>query len=101
MTAQEFAHAIAIVESSDRSNPPLGDDGRALGRYQMHPTEQGDDVYFVHRSSIWRNKIAALDVFAQLPTNKKRIETYRRPSTSEMASRSCLGVANEGHNTRV
>ena len=37
MTAQEFAHAIAIIESGDRSNPPMGDDGRARGRYQVHP----------------------------------------------------------------
>lgn len=37
MTPAEFAHVIALVESSDRSNPPLGDDGRAVGRYQMHP----------------------------------------------------------------
>jgi hypothetical protein len=37
VTPQEFAHAIAIVESGDRSNPPMGDDGRARGRYQMHP----------------------------------------------------------------
>lgn len=37
MTPANFAKAIAVVESGDRSNPPLGDDGRALGRYQMHP----------------------------------------------------------------
>ena len=33
----DFAHAIAIVESGDNPNAPLGDHGRALGRYQMHP----------------------------------------------------------------
>ena len=37
MTPSNFATAIAIVESGNRSNPPMGDDGRAIGRYQMHP----------------------------------------------------------------
>lgn len=37
MTPANFAKAVALVESDDRSNPPMGDDGRALGRYQMHP----------------------------------------------------------------
>ena len=41
MTPANFAKAIAVVESGDRSNPPLGDDGRALGRYQMHPDSSG------------------------------------------------------------
>lgn len=38
MTPQQWAQAIAIIESSNRSNPPLGDSGRALGRYQMWPS---------------------------------------------------------------
>jgi hypothetical protein len=37
MTPQNWAKAIAIVESGDRSNPLMGDGGRARGRYQMHP----------------------------------------------------------------
>ena len=37
MTPEAFSTAIAIVESGNRSNPPLGDDGRARGRYQLHP----------------------------------------------------------------
>lgn len=37
MTPANFAHAIAIVESNDNPNAPLGDAGRALGRYQVHP----------------------------------------------------------------
>lgn len=37
MTPQTFAKSIAIVESGDRSFPPPGDGGRAMGRYQMHP----------------------------------------------------------------
>lgn len=37
MSPQQFAHAIAIVESNDNPNAPLGDAGRALGRWQWHP----------------------------------------------------------------
>lgn len=38
--------AIRFVESGDRPNPPDGDDGRAIGPYQIH------EVY-------WRDAIAA------------------------------------------
>lgn len=37
MTPQQFAQIIAIIESGNISNPPLGDGGRAIGKYQMHP----------------------------------------------------------------
>ena len=37
MTPFEFAHRIAVVESNNNPNAPLGDDGRALGRFQVHP----------------------------------------------------------------
>ena len=37
LTAQQFCAAIAQIESGNRSNAPLGDDGRARGRYQLHP----------------------------------------------------------------
>lgn len=37
MTPVNFAAAIAVVESSNRSNPPLSDGGRARGRYGLHP----------------------------------------------------------------
>jgi hypothetical protein len=33
-----FIRAIARVESSDDPNVRLGDNGRAAGRYQQHPT---------------------------------------------------------------
>lgn len=32
-----FVHAIAMVESTDNPNVPLGDHGRAAGRFQQHP----------------------------------------------------------------
>ena len=37
MTAAQFAEAIGQVESGNNPNAPLGDAGRALGRYQCHP----------------------------------------------------------------
>ena len=39
MTPQAFATAIGIVESNGNPNAPLGDGGRAIGRFQMHPDE--------------------------------------------------------------
>ncbi len=36
MTADEFAHAIAIVETGDKEFV-WGDSGLAMGRYQCHP----------------------------------------------------------------
>lgn len=33
----KFVNAIAHVESSDNPNVPLGDHGRAAGRFQQHP----------------------------------------------------------------
>lgn len=39
MTPIDFATAIGIVESNGNPNSPLGDDGRALGRFQVHPDE--------------------------------------------------------------
>lgn len=35
-THAEILHAIRWVETSDRTNPPDGDDGRAIGPYQIH-----------------------------------------------------------------
>jgi hypothetical protein len=32
-----FLHKLALTESTDNPDAPLGDDGRALGRYQVHP----------------------------------------------------------------
>lgn len=37
VNAAQFAHTIAVIESNDNPNAPLGDAGRALGRYQVHP----------------------------------------------------------------
>jgi hypothetical protein len=36
--ADKFIQAIALVESNDNPNAPLGDHGRAAGRFQQHPT---------------------------------------------------------------
>lgn len=62
MNPSEFAKAIAIVESSDRSNPPLSDDGRARGRYGMHP-----DFY-----EEWKLK---LNIHAQLSETWDSLDT--------------------------
>ncbi len=37
MTTQEFLHCLAMTESNDNPNAHLGDAGRALGRWQVHP----------------------------------------------------------------
>jgi hypothetical protein len=37
VTAEQFIAALAGTESSNDPNAPLGDDGRALGRFQVHP----------------------------------------------------------------
>ena len=37
MTLVEFLHALALTESGDNPDAPLGDHGRALGRWQVHP----------------------------------------------------------------
>jgi hypothetical protein len=37
MTAEQFISALAGTESDDDVNAPLGDDGRAIGRFQAHP----------------------------------------------------------------
>lgn len=36
MTPQQFAQAIGQIESGDHTNAPLGDEGRAFGRFQTH-----------------------------------------------------------------
>lgn len=33
-----WSHALALTESGDDPNAPLGDGGRAAGRWQQHPT---------------------------------------------------------------
>jgi hypothetical protein len=38
ITFDQFERLIAIVESSDNPNIGLGDNGRAAGRYQQHPS---------------------------------------------------------------
>lgn len=38
--------AIRMVESSDRPNPPDGDDGRAIGPYQIHEVYWRDATQF-------------------------------------------------------
>lgn len=38
LTFEQFAQALALTESNDNPNAPLGDDGRAAGRWQMHPS---------------------------------------------------------------
>lgn len=38
LSFQDFAHALALTESDDDPNAPLGDGGRAAGRWQQHPT---------------------------------------------------------------
>ena len=43
-TVEEIARALAIVESNDNSNVPLGDGGRALGRWQVHPDRLFDEA---------------------------------------------------------
>lgn len=35
--SQDILEALAIVESSDNPDAPLGDGGRAAGRWQIHP----------------------------------------------------------------
>ena len=37
MPAINFVRALALTESSDNPNAPLGDHGCALGRWQVHP----------------------------------------------------------------
>ena len=37
MTPDQFTYALAIVESQNNPNSPLGDGGRAAGRWQIHP----------------------------------------------------------------
>ena len=37
MIALQFVSALAHTESGDNPNAPLGDNGRASGRWQMHP----------------------------------------------------------------
>ena len=39
VTPLAFATAIGLVESNGNPNSKLGDDGRALGRFQVHPDE--------------------------------------------------------------
>jgi hypothetical protein len=34
----DWSRALALVESSDNPNVALGDDGKAAGRWQMHPS---------------------------------------------------------------
>ncbi len=43
---QEILDAIRFVESSDRPNPPDGDDGLAIGPYQIH------EVYLARRARV-------------------------------------------------
>lgn len=37
MTPQQFSTALGLTESNGNPNSPLGDHGRALGRFQVHP----------------------------------------------------------------
>jgi hypothetical protein len=37
MTVSQFLAVLAHTESKSNPNAPLGDDGRALGRWQVHP----------------------------------------------------------------
>ncbi len=37
MTTEQFLTCLAKTESNDNPNAPLGDHGRALGRFQTHP----------------------------------------------------------------
>jgi hypothetical protein len=62
MTPQNFATAIAIVESGNRSNPPMRDGGQARGRYQMHP-------------SFWQEWVAKLNITAQLGETWDSLDT--------------------------
>lgn len=39
MTAKQFADALGVVESNGNPYAPMGDGGRALGRWQIHPDE--------------------------------------------------------------
>lgn len=34
---ERFVHALAMTESGNNTNAPLGDNGRAMGRFQVHP----------------------------------------------------------------
>jgi hypothetical protein len=34
----DWSHALALVESRDNPNVALGDNGRAAGRWQIHPS---------------------------------------------------------------
>ena len=38
LSFEDFAHALALTESADNPNAPLGDGGRAAGRWQEHPS---------------------------------------------------------------
>jgi hypothetical protein len=37
MTTQDFLYCLGKTESNDNPNVHLGDNGRALGRFQVHP----------------------------------------------------------------
>jgi hypothetical protein len=37
MTTKDFLYCLGMTESRDDPNAPLGDGGRALGRFQIHP----------------------------------------------------------------
>ena len=49
MTPQHFAQCIGQVESNNNANAPLGDGGRAFGRFQTHPDWVWD---WAHRLAI-------------------------------------------------
>lgn len=37
MTLEKFLHTLAMTESNNNADVELGDGGRALGRFQVHP----------------------------------------------------------------
>ena len=40
ISASQFTTALGLTESDGNPNAPLGDDGRAVGRFQAHPDWQ-------------------------------------------------------------
>lgn len=40
-----FVHKLAVTESGDNPNIKLGDEGRALGRWQCHPDRAWDEAH--------------------------------------------------------
>lgn len=45
LTTAQFIHALAMTESINDPDASLGDDGCALGRFQVHPNRLWDEAH--------------------------------------------------------